>query len=166
MCKPSAWALITHSIAIGILASGLMLAPTTADAARYPLVVRNLIKEGIAFSSHQDQNTGTVTICEHGQTGCSGTWTCTNGDCKCSSGACTPPPARVVPKGGKGREANKDVNTRASQESCTGPCKTRSPLLQQNILESGGGSGANRPSGSGTPGAGGGATAPSGPSLR
>ena len=165
MCKPSAWALITRSVAIGMLASGLILAPTPADAALYPLVVRNLIKEGVSFSTHEDQNTGDVTICEHGQTGCSGTWKCTNGNCKCSSGTCTPPPARVAPKTGKAREANKDVNTRASQGSCTGPCKTRSPLLQQNILESGGGPGANKPSGSGTPGTGGGVPAPSGPSF-
>jgi len=133
---------------------------------RYAAVVKNLIKEGKSFGVHQNDDTGTVTICEHSQTPntpCTGTWTCNNGNCSCASGTCTTPPARLAPKGGKGGEANKAASTRAPQGPCTGPCKTKSQLLQQNILEGGGGFGINQPSG-GTPGAG--SRGPAGPSLR
>jgi DNA polymerase III subunit gamma/tau len=90
----------------GLLICGLaafvsILVSTPVSAVEYPLVVRNLIKEGVEFSTHEDTRTGDISICEgtnKATGGCGGTWKCTNGNCSCSSGSCTPPPAITVPQ--------------------------------------------------------------------
>jgi hypothetical protein len=161
--------------ALSALGTGLLLlcvAPTPVSAEHYASVRKRLTNNGVNHSVIEDPKTGGVQICENTNTttpGCGGVWTCNNNnDCKCSSGACTPPPTRTAPKAGKATQANKDVTTRGARESCIGPCRMRSPLLQQNILESGGGFGTNKPGAGGSPGAGarGGSSPSSGPSLR
>jgi hypothetical protein len=85
----------------GLAAFASVLVSVPVSAVEYPLVVRNLIKEGVQFTTHDDTRTGDITICEgtnKATGGCGGTWKCTNGNCSCSSGSCTPPPAWTPPQ--------------------------------------------------------------------
>jgi hypothetical protein len=114
----------------GLLICGLaafvsiLIFSTPVSAVEYPLVVRNLIKEGVQFSTHEDTRTGDISICEgtnKATGGCGGTWKCTNGNCSCSSGSCTPPPAITAPQQTSKQTAPAPSGVKTATGSSGGP---------------------------------------------